>query len=649
VTVDSRVAARFSVVANSSGAMSVWPDSRPIPHGWKTMDFQGTRAECLDEVGRLWPDLGATPVVPEQRDDATLVALLTETVARHGAAPAVSDGERRLSYAELDALSSALGHRLRAAGVARGDRVAFHLDRGVGVFVTMLGILKAGAAYVPVDTRYPDARRALMIADARVRAVVVERRHADQAGARVFELDLDSLTGGEHGSRLDHHAGDAAAVLFTSGSAGRPKAIVLEHGNLVHFARNAALPALGPGDRVGHVSSLSFDAFHFETWCAFAGGAEVVVLPTMPELIGTDLQRELRRRRITAMLVPSMAVNHVVREDRDAFSALRVLHTGGDVIAPAACRELLGGSFAGRFFNLYGPTEATTACTVHEITEVRADADSVPIGATLAGASVYVLDADHGPVEPGSVGELHVGGPGVARGYLGAPVLTAARFLPDPFCADGARMYATGDLVRHGAHGLEYVGRADDQVKIRGYRLEPREVERAIGRHAGVREAAVVVAGRGQDRHLVALYVPYDSTSPRELRADAVANLPDFMVPSSFVRVDEIPANGHGKRDLDRLRDLAAAHLSRRARRVPPGDDVERYLVDLWEELLAAEEIGVTDDFFALGGNSLLAFRVRSRIGRELGVRLDPADVLTNSELGGLAALIRQRTRAVGA
>ncbi len=631
--------------------MSVWPDARPVPPGWTALDFRGTRAECLDEVGRRRPDLGTTPV-PERGDDANLVALLAETVTRHAAAPAVGDGDRLLTYAELDTLSSALAHRLRASGVARGDRVAFHLDRGVGVFVTMLGILKAGAAYVPVDTRYPDARRDLMITGSRASAVVAEPHRAGRLaalGTRVFELDLDALTGGERGAPLDHHAGDAAAVLFTSGSSGRPKAIVLEHGNLVHFARNPALPALAPGDRVGHVSSLSFDAFHFETWCAFAGAAEIVVLPTMPDLIGTDLQRELRRRRITAMLVPSMAVNHVVREDRDAFSALRVLHTGGDVIAPAACRELLGGSFAGRFFNLYGPTEATTACTVHEIAEVREDADSVPIGQPLDGTPAYVLDADLGPVEPGAVGELHVGGPGVARGYLDAPELTADRFLPDPFGAAGTRMYATGDLVRRGEHGLEYVGRADDQVKIRGYRLEPREVERVLGRHPGVRETAVVVAGAGQDRHLVAMFVPYDTVSPRELRADAVANLPDFMVPSSFVRVDEIPANGHGKRDLDRLRELAADHLSRRERRVPPRDEVERYLAELWEELLAAEEVGVTDDFFALGGNSLLAFRVRSRIGRELGARLDPADVLTNSELGDLAVLVRNRTRAVTA
>ncbi|OLR92020.1 hypothetical protein BJP25_23890 [Actinokineospora bangkokensis] len=486
-----------------------------------------------------------------------------------------------------------------------------------------------------------------MISASGADVVVSDTAHAAAVSALGKQvLVLDDVAPGPGGTAAGDEVsgGDAAAVLFTSGSSGTPKAIVLEHHSVVHFARNPALPALGPTDRVGHVSSVSFDAFHFEVWAAFAGGARITVLPAMPDLLNSDIQRELRRHRITAMLVPTMAVNHVVREDRDAFAPLRVLHTGGDVLSPAASRELLAGGFDGEFYNLYGPTEATTAVTAHRVAELAADADTVPIGVPLRGATVHVLGPDLAEVAPGEPGELHVGGPGVARGYLGRPELTAAAFLPDPFAGDGSRMYATGDQVRMRPDGvLEYLGRVDEQVKVRGYRVEPREVERVVATHPDVRDAAVVVAGEGQDRHLVALVVPFDRMSPRELREHTATRLPDFMVPSSFLRVPRVPATDHGKRDLDKLRELLARHTERTAALVEPRDEVERGLAEIWADLLAVEGVGANDDFFALGGNSLLAFRVRRRVASDLGVQLEPRDVLANSVLAGLAALIRDR------
>lgn len=591
----------------------------------------------------------------------TLTDLFADSVARWPDRPAVSDERHRLSYAELDARTGQLAGTLAARGITGADHVAFYLDRGVDVLVAMLAIVRAGAAYVPVDTRYPDTRRDLMVTDSRARLLLTSADLADRVSALPVPV-LELATAADHdetaGDRDEAAAGGeaagpvdpdgAAAVLFTSGSSGRPKGIVLSHRNLVHFARNQALPALRPDDRVGHVSSVSFDAFHFETWCALAAGAEIVVLPTMPDLIHRDIRRELRRRRITAMLVPTMAFNHVVREDRDAFSGLRVLHTGGDVISPAACRDLLEGGFGGTFVNLYGPTEGTTACTAHRVTAAEFGADSVPIGRELAGVACYVLDGQLRPVPAGEVGELYIAGDGVAQGYLGQPGLTARRFLPDPFGDPDGRMYATGDLARRRADGvLEYVGRVDEQVKIRGYRVEPREIERMLGRHREVRETAVLVTGEGADQHLVALVVSDSRVSPKQLRDYAAETLPDFMVPSAFVLVPEIPANDHGKRDLDQLRQLAADQLRRGERRVAPRDDVERYLAELWEDLLAVELINANDDFFLLGGNSLLAFRVQRRVSRELGVPLEAKDVLANSELQGLASLIRQRKESV--
>ncbi|WP_216216089.1 amino acid adenylation domain-containing protein [Amycolatopsis aidingensis] len=641
---------QFSIVANAAGSVSVWPAGEPLPDGWRAAGPSGSLAEC-----REWIDQHATlaPAPVPGVGSATLVSMFAATVARHPQRPAVNDGTRRYSYAELDARAEELARRLRDRGIGREDRVVCYLDRGAPMFVAMLGILKAGAAYVPTDTRYPDGRRDQLITQSRPAALITSPERAGQlASLEVERIELDG--DGQQPARVEVavEAGprpeDAAAVLFTSGSSGEPKAVVLQHGNLVSFAGDAALPELEPGDRVAQVSSVSFDAFHFETWCTLAAGAEIVVLPAMPDLIGGDIRRELKRRQITAMLAPTMAVNHVLREDRDTFGMLRILHTGGDVLAPAACRELLDSGYQGEFYNLYGPTEGTTACTAHPVTKADLAADTVPIGTELAGSAIYLLDAALREVPAGTVGELHIGGSGVTRGYLDQPGLTAERFRPDPFAGAGSRMYATGDLAMRREDGvLEYHGRIDDQVKIRGHRVEPGEVERILGRHPEVREVAVLVTGEGQDKHLVALVGHYGRVTPRELRDHAVERMPEFMVPSSFVLVDGIPANDHGKRDVARLRELADEHLRRRDSLVAPGDEIERYLVELWEDLLAVERIGTTDDFFSLGGNSLQAFRVQRRISRELDVQLEPKDVLANSELRALATLIRGRKGSV--
>ncbi|MEU4180896.1 non-ribosomal peptide synthetase [Streptomyces sp. NPDC026589] len=577
---------------------------------------------------------------------------------RHGERPAVRHDQESLTYRELDRASNAVAGLLRGAGVARGDRVAFHLDRGVKVFAALLGILKTGAAYVPVDTRYPDARRDLMIVRSRPKLVLAERGGAERMpglDVGILEYDPPSLPGpaGDESVVVDPgvvEPDQPAALLFTSGSSGTPKAVVLEHRNLCHFARNETLPGLRPDDRVGHVSSLSFDAFHYETWSAFASGAEIVVLPSMPDLVNRDVQRELRRHRISVMLVPTMALNHVVREDREAFSSLRVLCTGGDVVLPQTSRDLLAGSFSGRLFNLYGPTEATTACVAHEVLSVAPDADSIPIGRPLAEVLVYVLDESRAQVPRGAPGELYVAGPGVARGYFDQPELTEERFPPDLFAGDGTRMYATGDLVYQDKEGdFHYLGRTDDQVKIRGYRVEPREVERMLARQSDVREAAVLVAGEGGDRYLVALVVSDSAISLRDLRKHAEALLPEFMVPSSLIRVSEIPATIHGKRDLEQLGRLAEEHRRRSVGHVPPRDAEEHYLAGVWRDLLVVERIGATDDFFELGGNSLLSFRLLRRVAKDLGVTLSSRDVLTTSRLEALASLVRDRKEPVQA
>ncbi|MET8691180.1 non-ribosomal peptide synthetase [Streptomyces bauhiniae] len=582
---------------------------------------------------------------PREHDPAdaprSLPDLFARTVARHPDRRAVSDRDTVLTYRELDRRADAVAALLTGRGIGPGDRVGVHTSRSVDVFTALLGVLKAGAAYVAVDDRYPDSRRDLMLTVSGAAAVLTRADWAPRlAGLAVPVVPLPAEYGTAPASAFRPAPEDAAGVLFTSGSTGTPKAIVLEHRNLVAFALNRALAPLTEEDRVGQISSLSFDLFHYEIWNTFAAGAEVVVLPPVPELLDAGFGAELARLRVTAMLVPTMVVNHVATEHPDAFAPLRILQVAGDVILPAACRNILGGGFTGTLHNLYGPAESTTACTAHRVTARDAEGDAIPIGRPLDGVTAHVF-TDGRPAGPGETGELLIGGAQLARGYLDAPELTAERFVDDPYGTGIGRVYRTGDLVRLRADGvLDYVGRADNQCKIRGFRVEPGEVERLMRTLPGVRDAVVVPEGEGTDRMLVAFVAgdgPLDEAGVREA---AEKELPFFMVPGSLVILPEIPANHHGKRDVAALLGLLAERRRARAGEQRALSPTERYLTGLWEELLAETGIGSADHFFERGGNSLLAFRMKMRIARDLGADISHRAVLDHPVLADLARAV---------
>jgi acyl-coenzyme A synthetase/AMP-(fatty) acid ligase len=342
------------------------------------------------------------------------------------------------------------------------------------------------------------------------------------------------------------------------------------------------------------------------------------------------------------MLAPATALNHVVRYDREAFSSLRLLCSGGDVLLPATTRDLRAGGFTGALYNMYGPTEGTVACTAYPVGERGVPAADVPIGFPLARARLYVLDEQLRPVPRGVPGQLYVAGAGVGRGYFQRPVLTAAAFVADPFTGDGGRMYATGDRVVAGEDGaLRFLGRVDGQVKISGYRVEPAEVERSICARSGVRAAAVLAAGPSGSRRLVAFVVPAESgLLLRELRAGLAAELPPYMMPSEFAFIDEMPMDAHGKRDWNRLRDLLEERTAAHRQYAPARTDTEKWLVGSWEDLLAQEAVGCNDDFFALGGHSILAVRLRMAIQRDFGVLIPPEALFENSVLSDQAEML---------
>ncbi|MFD9076935.1 non-ribosomal peptide synthetase, partial [Streptomyces lasiicapitis] len=529
--------------------------------------------------------------------------------------------------------------------------VALVLPRSMELIAAELAVSLAGAAFLPVDPDYPAERRELMLADAGP-AVVLD-------DLRVVRDVMDGTDGGSGSSATDAggaHAGvpgapvgadHAAYVIYTSGSTGRPKGVTVTHRGIAGFVEAAAERyAVGPGDRVLQFSSPSFDASVLELFISVLTGATLVVPPDGPWL-GDELAAVLDEFRISHTLIPPAALATLPAPGPGGAADLRTLIVGAE-----ACPAHLVDTWAPgrRMINSYGPTEATIVASWTG--PLTAGSGTPTIGGPLPGTRAHVLDADMRPVPPGGDGELFVGGDGVARGYLNRPGLTAGRFVADPYGPPGARLYRTGDRARWTADGdLEYLGRVDRQVKVRGFRIEPGEVEAALLTHTGVREAVVVVREDEPGRRRLVGYVTAAADAEQtpgsaELRAFAAGALPAHMVPSAVVVLDELPLTPQNK--IDRRALPAPAHAPAPGR-VLPRTPAERALADIWADVLAVEAVGVEDDFFDLGGDSILAARTLSRIRDELGVRLLVRDVFTARNVASLAPLLGDPAAAVAA
>ncbi|MEU6589843.1 non-ribosomal peptide synthase/polyketide synthase [Streptomyces sp. NPDC046881] len=594
------------------------------------------------------PESGAAPAYP------TLGELFAAWVARTPDAPALTDGRRTWTYRELAARANRLALHLTRRGAGPDRVVALVLPRSMELIAAELAVARAGAAFLPVDPAYPAERRALMLADAAPTVTL------DDPSA-VGEL-LDTGDGAEPGAGTQPDADHAAYVIYTSGSTGTPKGVTVTHRGIGGFTTAAAERyAVGPGDRVLQFSSPSFDASVLELCVSVLSGATLVVPPHGPWL-GDELAAVLDEHRITHALIPPAALATLPDPAQGTARHLRTLIVGAEACPAGLVDRWAPGR---RMINSYGPTEATIVATWTG--PLTAGQGTPTIGGALPHTRVHVLDAALRPVPAGADGELFVGGDAVARGYLGRPGLTAARFVADPFGPPGARLYRTGDRVRWTADGeLEFLGRLDRQVKIRGFRVEPGEIEAALRRAgAGTLGEAVVVVREDTPGHqrLVAYVTPAgaptsadsrpataapvgtgDSPQPPEhpldpaaLRAALAAALPAHMVPSAIVVLERMPLTPQHK--IDR-RALPAPERSAVAGHVAPRSQRERALAAIWEQVLGVAAVGVTDDFFELGGESILAARVLARIREELGVRLTVRDVFTARTIAALAALL---------
>ena len=589
-----------------------------------------TRLPLLDDEERRRIVVDWNRTAGDHRADSRVDALFAEVAARQPDAVAVADGERRTTYRELDAAARSLAEEIGRLGVGPRSAVAFALDRSLEAVVTMLGILKAGCCYVPLDPSWPEERVRWIVENCCVRAIV------DGAGCRAV--------GPSSGRTVEAVTpDDTAYVMYTSGSTGEPKGIAVPHRAVTRLVVHTDYVRLGPDDVLALSSSLAFDACTFELWGALLNGASVAVVRREELLDPAKLRAAIERHGITTMFVTTSLFRQLVTDDSSTFRRLRHLLFGGEAADTESVRAVL--ETAGpEVIHVYGPTEATTFAFAHRVTSDDVRRGVIPIGRPIANTTAYVLDEEGGVQPPGVAGELHLGGPGVASGYVGRPDLTAERFLDSPF-VPGERLYRTGDLVRYRADGIvEFIGRNDDQVKLRGFRIEPAEVEIALRRHPAVVHAVVLVRKVGGEPRLVA-YVT--SVEPRPAAADLrrflAGTLPEFMVPASFVLLDAMPLNSSGKIDRSAL-PLPGETLPQEGRQLPR-DETETMLAALMGANLG-DAIGIDDDFFERGGSSLGAVILLTEIWKKSGRRIPVEVFFRQPTVRGLADFLREEKAA---
>ena len=590
--------------------------------------------------------------------DMCVHQLVEAVAAAHPDRVAVVCGEQALTYAELNGRADQLASHL--AGFAF-DRPAagLLLPRSAEFVVAALAVLKAGGNYVPLDPDYPADRLRFMLEAARCPVVVgtAELLGALPQGTGVRTVAVDASGGSRAvasgtGPAVPAHPDTLAYTMFTSGSTGAPKGVMITHRGVVRLVRPPGIVRMDASDVVLHASSTSFDAATFDIWGALANGARLVVAPA-GRISALDMGTLIRTHRVTTVLLPTGMFHLMVDERLPDLARLRQLVVGGDVLSSPHAQRFVRAVPDCLLVNAYGPTEVTVATTVHTVAPDHGDPGGVPIGRAMERTRVRLLDEELRPVPAGTTGQLYAGGPGLARGYLGDPALTAQRFVPDPWLP-GARLYATGDQARLRPDGtLEFLGRMDDQFKKRGFRVEPGEVEAALRADPAVRDAVVLADGATADtRRLVAAVLPASADSGAVLdgvRSRLRATLPDYLVPDLWAVLDAFPLTPNGKVDRRELLRIAVTSPVRHEEAGEAESAEESALAAIWRDILRLDRVGPRDDFFDLGGHSLLANKVVAQVRRRLDVELSLDAVFDHPTIAELAEVIRAARVAASA
>jgi amino acid adenylation domain-containing protein len=577
-------------------------------------------------------------------------------VERSSDSIALTFGEQRLSYRELNERSNQLAHRLLREGVERGSFVAIFLERTQDSVVATLGILKAGCVYVPVDVAYPRQRVEFMLGDASVRVVVTHSSHVsalpvvDCSILCVDSVASEALPGDVKNPDRLCCGDDVAYVMYTSGSTGNPKGVIVPHRGIVRLILNTDYVELHAEDCIAHTTNIAFDVATFEIWGALLRGGTLAIASHDVVLSSAGFGEFLDRERVTTVcMTPSLFKLHV-NWNPEIFGKIKQVLLAGEVMDPVVVRQCLSGKPPKRLLNVYGPTENTTYSTWYLVDGWPED--SIPIGKPICNSQAYVVDG-HDQLQPvGVVGELCVAGPGLALGYLNRPDLTALRFVRNPYSAvAGDLMYRTGDLCRWRGDGcLEFLGRMDDQVKLRGIRIELGEIESALQLHPSVSQSVVIVREDSAGEQRLVGYVVWRTgleVSVSELRDHLRVRLPEYMVPARIVEISELPLTSSGKLNRRGLPVPADVGVEFSDRYEAARTSTEEQMVGIWREVLKIDRVGVHDNFFGLGGHSLLATRVIARISAALGVELPLRRIFEYPTIAELARALREVPQSV--
>ena len=609
-----------------------------------------TAPTSTTDEARSWP---ANRTGTQYPRDRCIHELLRDTAARNSHVTAVEFQSQALTYAELDARSNQLAHLLRKRGVGPEVLVGVCVERSIELIVALLGILKAGGAYVPLDPAYPSGRIKYVLDDAGVKLLLTQASLLSSlpaASADVLCLDPDWQTFRREDTgpiATNVSPENLAYVIYTSGSTGRPKGVQLEHRSLVNFLCSMQRePGMNGNDVLVAVTTLSFDIAGLELYLPLLVGGRLVVASRDATVDGRLLKQLLGQCGATIMQATPTTWRLLLESGWEGDPNLKVL-VGGEALSADLARQLA--QCCGSVWNMYGPTETTIWSSVYRVE--GKDEKLVPIGKPIANTTFDILDANRQPVAAGAEGELYIGGDGLARGYFEREELTAEKFVPDSFSSlPGARMYRTGDLARYRPDGnVEFLGRIDHQAKIRGFRIELGEIEAVLEQHDAVSQAVVIAREESPgDKRLVAYVVPDlpNSVETAELREHAGQQLPDYMVPSAFVQMSRLPLTPNGKVDRKALPVPTMCDFEAETKYAAPHNETERKLVTLWEEVLDMHPISINANFFDLGGRSILAARLFTKIARAFGREVPLSVLFKSPTVALLANELRQQTRA---
>jgi amino acid adenylation domain-containing protein/thioester reductase-like protein len=689
----------FVIVVNDAGQQALWQAELDVPPGWRRRSPVMTKSQCLEIIENSWGDMAPASARASARPPARASArasaraargaggarfvheVFAEQAARQPGADAIAAGRARVTYSDLDRSASRLAHYLAGIGVGPETVTGVHLERGVDLIRAILAIMKAGGGYLPLDPSLP-AERLTRVCSQVAPAVVIttEATAFPRTGARLLplgELTAD-VAGGPAADVADGPVADVAGgpaagpgirprpdnlcyVIYTSGSTGDPKPVAVSFGSLACVIGEMAREyEIGPADRVCQVAAMAFDTFLEQAFTALTAGA-TLALPPPGTMAPSELLRCIERKRVTVIdLTPAywhQVLAHTEPSD-ERLRSVRLMITGGEAASAADCRAALRAAPWARLLNAYGLTETTITSAVFDVGPWLAEAGpqaAVPVGRPAGQARVMVLDGKLNPVPGGTAGEIYIGGCGVARGYLGRPALTAERFLPDAGGVPGGRMYRTGDMGRWLEDGsLEVAGRVDRQLKVRGFRVEPGEIESALAAHPDIDQVSVVASARGPgDTHLVAYYTPRPAAGQApahhppaaSLRRYLLDRLPGYMIPAAFIPRQHQPGAGPRPAPDGPGQDAPGPDGPGEDRPGEPHTPTQAGLSALWARLLGRDHVRLDDDFFALGGNSLLAAEMLAHTRSVFGISADSVRPLTrcllrDPTLRGFAAAV---------